>query len=69
MYEVLPAYALMLKRPPEWSLEHAPQINERKRAQTTSMATSLKNIFLACIQSIGKMPRSLAQPRQISDRP
>ncbi|GAB4495585.1 MAG: hypothetical protein Fur0016_17270 [Anaerolineales bacterium] len=37
-------YALLLNRPPEWSIERAPQIYDPQ-----PVAVPFKNIFLACL--------------------
>lgn len=68
MYEIMPVYALLLKRPPDWSLERGPQIYDQTTAPVSRKASkSLKQILLACLQFIREAPRGLGQPRQIPD--
>lgn len=50
MNEILPVYALLLKRPPDWSLERAPQIYDQIPAPVPRKASKfLKQILLACL--------------------
>jgi hypothetical protein len=44
MHDMSLIYALLFNRPPEWSIERAPQIYDQKPAFVT-----LKHIFLACL--------------------
>lgn len=68
MNEILPVYALLLKRPPDWSLERAPQIyDQTPNPVSRKVAKFLKKIFLACLQFIRETPRDLSEPRQIPD--